>query len=105
MQTLGPLAARIHVAFVFGSVAQGRENSSSDIDVMLIGDVTFREVVEAFHPTQATLGREVNPKVLSASEFAAKKATDAFLADVMAKPKLFLIGTVDDLEEPARDQS
>jgi len=105
VQALGPLAARIHVAFVFGSVAQGRENSGSDIDVMLIGDVTFREVVEAFHPTQATLGREVNPKVLSASEFAAKKAIDLFLADVMAKPKLFLIGTVDDLEEPARDQS
>jgi hypothetical protein len=45
----------------------------------------------------------VNPKVLSATEFAAKKAIDVFLADVMAKPKLFLIGKVDDLEEPAQD--
>lgn len=105
VQALALLAPRIHVAFVFGSVARGRENGRSDIDVMLIGDVTFREVVEAFHPTQAALGREVNPKVLTADEFTAKRATDLFLADVLAKPKLFLIGNADDLEEPARDQS
>lgn len=79
------LAPRIDLAFVFGSVAQGRETGGSDIDVMLVGDITFREVVAAFHPIQATLGHEVNPKVLATGEFTAKKATDPFLADVMAK--------------------
>jgi len=101
---MSPLAPGLRAAFIFGSVAQGRETGSSDIDVMLIGDVTFREVVEAFHPTQTILGREVNPKILTADEFTAKSATDLFLTDVLAKPKMFLIGNADDLEELARHQ-
>lgn len=104
VQALSPLAPGLRAAFIFGSVAQGRETGSSDIDVMLIGDVTFREVVEAFHPTQTILGREVNPKILTADEFTAKSATDLFLTDVLAKPKQFLIGNADDLEELARHQ-
>jgi DNA-binding transcriptional ArsR family regulator len=67
VQALAPLATQLRVAFVFGSVAQGRETAGSDIDVMLIGDIGFRQAVELLHPTQATLGREVNPKVFSAT--------------------------------------
>jgi len=104
VKAMSPLAPGLRAAFIFGSVAQGRETGSSDIDVMLIGDVTFREVVEAFHPTQTILGREVNPKILTADEFTAKSATDLFLTDVLAKPKMFLIGNADDLEELARHQ-
>jgi hypothetical protein len=66
---------------------------------MLIGDVNFRQVVQELHPTQAILGREVNPKVFSAEEFDAKARREPFLADVLAKPKLFLIGNDHDLEE------
>ena len=101
-QALEPLAPELRVAFVFGSIAQGRETAGSDIDVMLIGDVGFRQAVEALHPTQAVLGREVNPKVFSADEFGDKASAEPFLVDVLAKPKLFLIGNAHDLEELAR---
>jgi hypothetical protein len=50
------------------------------------------------------LGREVNPKLFSTDEFSAKASTEPFLADVLAKPKLFLIGNAHDLEELARHQ-
>ena len=91
-------------AFVFGSVAQGRETAGSDIDLMLIGDISFREVVELLFPVQTTLGREVNPKVYSAVEFSEKAPVEPFLADVLAKPKIFLIGNAHDLEELAGHQ-
>lgn len=104
VQALEPIAAKLRVAFVFGSVAQGRETAGSDVDVMLIGDLSFREAVELLHPTQVLLGREVNPKVFSAKEFSAKAPNEAFLADVLAKPKLFLIGNAHDLEELSRHQ-
>lgn len=104
VQAMAPVATQLRVAFVFGSVAQGRETSGSDIDVMLIGDISFRQAVELLHPTQAVLGREVNPKVFSATEFSAKAPTEPFLADVLAKPKLFLVGNAHDLEELARHQ-
>jgi len=100
IEALSSLAPQLRVAFVFGSVAQGRETAGSDIDVMLIGDLGFREAVEQLHPTQAMLGREVNPKVFSAAEFH-KMRGDAFVKDVIAKPKIFLVGNAHDLEELA----
>jgi DNA-binding transcriptional ArsR family regulator len=104
VQALAPAAHKLRVAFVFGSMAQGRETSGSDIDVMLIGELSFRQAVELLHPTQALLGREVIPKVFAAEEFAAKLPVETFLADVLAKPKLFLIGNAHDLEELAGRQ-
>lgn len=99
VQALVPAAPKLRLAFVFGSVARGQETGGSDVDVMLIGDLGFREAVELLHPCQATLGREVNPKLFSASEFTDKAATEPFLIDVLAKPKIFLIGNAHDLEE------
>jgi DNA-binding transcriptional ArsR family regulator len=104
VQALAPIATKLRVAFVFGSVAQGRETAGSDIDVMLIGDIGFRQVVALLHPAQAMLGREVNPRVYSATEFSAKAPVEPFLADVLIKPKLFLIGNTHDLEELAGHQ-
>ena len=98
-QALAPIASKLCTAFVFGSMAQGRETAGSDIDLMLIGNVSFREVVALTYPAQVTLGREISPKVFLASEFKAKAQSEAFLADVLAKPKSFLIGSADELEE------
>ena len=104
VQALAPLAPRLRIAFVFGSIAQGRETAGSDIDIMLIGDTTFRQVVEVLHPAQALLGREINPKLFGAGEFRARVPLEPFLADMLTKPKLFLIGNAPDLEELARHQ-
>jgi predicted nucleotidyltransferase/DNA-binding HxlR family transcriptional regulator len=100
-QALAPAASRLCVAFVFGSVAQGRETAGSDIDLMLVGDLGFRDAIALLHPTQATLGREVNPKLYSAAEFQDMARTEPFLVDVLAKPKIFVIGNADELEELA----
>ena len=99
IQALAPAAPQLKLAFVFGSVGRGQEAPGSDVDVMLIGDLGFREAVELLHPCQATLGREVNPKVFSTREFTEKAATEPFLIDVLAKPKIFLIGSANELEE------
>jgi DNA-binding transcriptional ArsR family regulator len=104
VQALAPLAPALRVAFVFGSMAQGRETAGSDVDVMLIGDVGFGQAVEALHPAQTMLGREVNAQVVSEAEFRAKASKEPFLVDVLAKPKLFLIGNEHDLEELAGHQ-
>ncbi|MBU6273043.1 MAG: nucleotidyltransferase domain-containing protein [Betaproteobacteria bacterium] len=104
LAALAPLADRLALAFVFGSVARGEERAGSDIDVLLVGEVGFREVVEALYSAQAILSREVNPKVFSVNEFAAKVRSEPFLRDVLSRPKIFLIGNTDDLEELAGHQ-
>ena len=96
--SLAPLAGRIDAAFIFGSMASGTESAGSDIDLMVVGDAGFAEVVDATYEAQAALGREINPKVMSASEWQAKKAeSNAFLQDVLNKPRIMLIGDADAL--------
>lgn len=96
--SLAPLAGRIDAAFVFGSMASGTESAGSDIDLMVVGDAGFAEIVDATYAAQATLGREINPKVMSASEWQTKKAErNAFLQDVLNKPRIMLIGDADAL--------
>ncbi|MGG1945543.1 nucleotidyltransferase domain-containing protein [Trinickia sp. NRRL B-1857] len=100
-QALVPVAGRVKVAVIFGSVARRTEQAGSDVDVLLIGDVGFIEAVRLFHPVQSTLGREVNPKIYSLAEWRAKLTSgDTFARDVLAKPKIFLIGSEHDLTEP-----
>lgn len=96
--SLAPLAGRIDAAFVFGSMASGTESAGSDIDLMVVGDAGFAEIVDVTYAAQATLGREINPKVMNASEWQAKKAErNAFLQDVLNKPRIMLIGDADAL--------
>jgi len=100
---LAPAEERIRTAFIFGSMGRGEERAGSDIDLILIGDIGFAEVVKLLHPSQRVLGREINPKVYSLKEWTAKRAApDAFLRDVLAKPKIFVIGTEDELAKPRR---
>lgn len=97
-RALEPLADGVFAAFVFGSVASGTEAAHSDVDLIVIGTASFGEVVNAVYEAQAAIGREINPKVMKREEWQAKRsAGQAFLNEVMHKPKLFILGTADDL--------
>jgi len=103
---LAPLGKSIDLAFVFGSVAQGKERSASDVDVFVVGDAAFADVVKALTATQSRLGREINPVVMSKRDVRAKfKAGDRFLARVAREAKLFLIGIEDDFRKLAKDRA
>jgi predicted nucleotidyltransferase len=98
-QALAPLAARITVAFIYGSVARTEQRSSSDADLMVIGAVGFGEVVSALEKAQKTLGREINPTVFSAAEFRSKiKVQHHFLTSVQNGEKVFVIGDEDEFD-------
>lgn len=103
-EALAPLADGIHAAWVFGSTARGTATDTSDVDLLVLGDVGFTTLVQAIHPLQASLGREVNPVLYSTAEFARRaQAGDAFARELLAKPKLFVMGDKDDIGESAGD--
>jgi predicted nucleotidyltransferase len=90
---LTPLAAKVNVAFIYGSVARGDERPGSDVDLLVVGEVSFDDVVSALSSAQQTLAREVNPTVYPPAEFRAKLAAGHhFLTSVMREKKTFLIG-------------
>ena len=96
-----PLAERIRVAFIYGSVARGGENRESDVDLFVVGDVTLAEVVETLSPVQLTLNREINPTVYPVEEFRAKQAGHHFIKTVLEGEKVFLIGDENNLAQLA----
>ena len=98
-----PLAEQTQVAFLYGSLARGGGGAESDVDVMVVGDASFGDVVSALQPAQEVIGREVNPSVYSAKEFSAKlRAKHHFLSSVMAAPKVFLAGSEHELKRLAK---
>lgn len=92
-QELAPLSNNIVWAFIFGSLASTKESSSSDIDLLIIGDVDYSTVVEVLYLTQEKLGREINPKLYSEDEWSElKKNNDAFIKEIFDKPRINVIG-------------
>ena len=68
-EVLSGIESQIELAFVFGSMARGQQNSNSDVDMMVVGGLGFADVVRVLHPLQETLRREINPVVYSLEEF------------------------------------
>jgi len=97
-EALRPLSDRITASFVFGSMASGTASADSDIDLMVIGNVSFSELLTTLYPLQESLGREINPKQYPESEwFQLVKEQGGFVRDVLNKPKLFVVGIEEDL--------
>jgi predicted nucleotidyltransferase len=98
-EALAPFASRVSAAFVYGSVAKRRDTAASDIDLMVVSDrLTYAQVFGALEPLAARLGRTINPTVYSRRELARRRNEDnAFVTRVLAQPKIWIIGTEDDL--------
>ncbi len=92
------LANQIEVAFVYGSVARSEERSSSDIDLMVVGEIRLSDLAPRLKVAEVKLNRPVNPSVYPREEIAKKLAHGHhFLSTVMGGEKLFIVGTEDDL--------
>jgi predicted nucleotidyltransferase len=101
-QALTQLSDKIQAAFIFGSMVSGEFNQSSDVDVMVIGDISFAEIVSALTPVQEVLSREINPSVYPPGEVkAGLSEKQHFLSTVIDSPKIFIIGSKNELDELA----
>jgi len=102
---LQALPGNIDLAFVFGSMATGQQDYSSDVDVLVLGDQSLVEIVKALSPLQEILGREMNPVVMNVAGFVAQlDKQDRFVMRVLQEPKIFVIGDQDELEKLVEDR-
>jgi uncharacterized protein len=92
----------IRVAFVFGSLARQEEKANSDVDLMVIGNIGLRKLTGLLMDVAGKVGREINPHIFSEKEFIKRKiGQDHFLNQVLESPKIFIIGTENDLAKMA----
>ena len=103
---LAPLEDKVEVAFIYGSIARGTENAESDVDIIIIGDISFKAAATALYSAQTIIGREINPRVYQRTEWQTLIATkNAFIKEILNKPKLFIKGTMNDIELTDRNKS
>lgn len=98
-EALAPVSPDIKLAFVYGSVAKREDTASSDIDLMVVSDsLTYGDVFSALENVIKQLQRTVNPTVYSEAELKNRiKKEDGFVKRVMSQPKLWVIGSADDI--------
>lgn len=90
----------IRLAFFYGSYAEGEESSSSDIDLMVVGDISSRELSRVLAKPRREFAREINYAHFPEKEFRQRvKRGDHFLTSVLAGKKVFLIGDDDELKK------
>jgi predicted nucleotidyltransferase len=82
----------IKTAFIFGSFANGKEDSLSDIDLMIVGEIDENMLVRKISKLENQLDREINYHIYSQKEFAKRvKEKDFFISGILSKPVIFLV--------------
>ena len=88
----------ITAAFIYGSFAAGDLDRQSDLDVMMIGQVKLTQLAPVIARLEKDLGRAVNYVCYTPEEWAEKhRAQEPFVTNVLASPKIMLIGGEDAL--------
>ena len=101
-QALAPIAGQIELALVFGSVANGKAQLHSDIDLLVVGELGFGELVGRLYPCQQMLGREINPKLYSSDVWRQVLAENSgFIRELFEKPVINVIGNRDQVRRQA----
>ncbi len=86
-------------AFIYGSYAEDKEGPSSDIDLMIIGNISSREISKILSGSKIELSREINYATFNPEEFIAKvRGRDHFLNTVLKRKKIFIIGSESELK-------
>jgi predicted nucleotidyltransferase len=87
----------IRYALIYGSFASGEETESSDIDLLIIGDVGEEEVLNAISEAEKEVEREINYILRSEEEFMKRvKSNHHLFTDIVSKPLIMLIGEEDE---------
>lgn len=96
-QALAPVADKVQLALLYGSVAAHRDTARSDFDVLLVSDnLTLEEVYEALMPAEKRLGRPVSPTLYTSMEFRQRlQQRNPFLLNILGGDTTALIGDKD----------
>ena len=94
-QALAPLADRIDLALIYGSMVKGTDTASSDIDLLLVADdMTLETLYSALAPVESRLDRKISPTLYTKTEFESRRAAgNGFLNRVLGGEYLVLIGS------------
>lgn len=83
----------IKYALIYGSFAKGKEETRSDIDLLVIGKVDENKMLKSISEAERKIGREINYNLWSGEEFQ-RKAKDKIplLSEILKTPVIMIVG-------------
>ncbi len=95
-QALEPLKDKIEIAFIYGSVAQKTDTGNSDIDVLFVSDLSFREFAVLLKPLEDVLQREINFSIYPITILQKENLEENHFMSSVVKTKIIpILGEVD----------
>jgi len=89
--------SEIGYAFVFGSSARGAERPYSDIDVLVIGDISEEKLADRIFRSQRDSGREINYILWTTNDLKEKiSKKSSFLKNIISRDVVWLRGDRDE---------
>jgi len=104
-KTLEPVANRVQVAAIYGSVAKGEHGPGSDVDLLIVGDVTSSEIADDLLSAEESIGRSIGPTIYPPPEFRVQAKVSPFLKAILQQPMIFLIGDKSELKRIRESQA
>ncbi|HEV2193824.1 MAG TPA: nucleotidyltransferase domain-containing protein [Nitrosopumilaceae archaeon] len=82
---------KIKYALIYGSFAKGTESQSSDIDLLVIGDVNEDALLRSVSKTERTIGREINYLLWKEKEFMERVEKKIPLMKEISRTRIMMI--------------
>ena len=94
---LTPLARKIDLALVYGSIARGQAHAGSDVDLLVVAaNVTLEQLFSRLARAERVVSRKINPTLLTPEEFARRRHNgNVFLTKILSGAVIPLIGSLD----------
>jgi predicted nucleotidyltransferase len=93
----------VRYALIYGSFASGQETESSDVDVLIVGNVGEERILKAVSAIEERTGREINYIVWSEGEFRKRvRSKHHILTETARKPVIMLIGEENEFRRAAK---
>ena len=90
----------IKFALIYGSFAKGEEVERSDIDLLIVGDVNERRMLDIMEKIEERTGREVNYIAWTENEFENKvKEGIPLLKEIFNTPVIMIVGDADEFRK------
>lgn len=95
-----PELKKAKYALIYGSIARGEELQTSDIDLLIIGDIAEENLIAGIRKIEEEIGREINYILWSEKEFQKRvKTKHHLLTEIADNPIIGLVGDVDEFRQ------
>ena len=92
-----PELKKAKYALIYGSIARGEELQTSDIDLLVIGDIAEENLMAGIRKVEEKIGREINYILWSEREFERRaKAKHHLLTEIADNSIIGLVGDADE---------